>query len=223
MMRLVYVMAFAAIAIVLSTGFDTAPSVATPHDNAVSISVPPPQIDVPTPETCCGDDCKCCAACPCNGKESTPAPKQVTKAEPRYKVGQWYEIGGRQQKLVEVTVANGAYQYRFQYPLNQPVQTQTTVASSVDNYTPRWRSYDGLSRVDHARAYHGLNTSGMTLDQVEMTLDADHDRYGGGHSAIQSSRGGSVNVRYQSPVFSNGSCPGGVCPTSPRRGLFGWR
>jgi thiol-disulfide isomerase/thioredoxin len=75
----------------------------------------------------------------------------------------------------------------------------------VSTYRARWTNYDGLSREDHARVMHGLNTAGMSADAIARRLDADHDRYGPGHPMAAAS----------------GGCPGGSCPTGSRsRGVF---
>lgn len=51
-------------------------------------------------------------------------------------------------------------------------------------YKPRWTNSDGLSFEEHARVWHGIDTTGKTLDEIARLRDADHDKYGPGHPAV---------------------------------------
>ena len=86
------------------------------------------------------------------------------------------------------------------------VRTAAAVARprDVSTYHARWTNHDGLSFEEHARVMHGINTAGMTRDEIARRRDADHDRYGGGHPMAMRAAG----------------CPPGGCPPT-RRGLFG--
>lgn len=75
-----------------------------------------------------------------------------------------------------------------QCPPGQVCPIRTKAYSVASSYSPRWQNYDGLSRMEHARQYHGINTTGMTVDQVNRLMDQDHDRYGGGHVTIRQNR-----------------------------------
>lgn len=52
-----------------------------------------------------------------------------------------------------------------------------------DSYIPRWQNNDGLSFEEHARVYHGINTAGLSRDQIAQMRDADHDKFGPYHPA----------------------------------------
>lgn len=101
--------------------------------------------------------------------------------------------------------------------------SSTPVVATVNTYTPRWTNYDGLSKRQHAEVYHGVSTAGMTAAQIAMTLDHDHDTFGGGHPPAMRTR--------STTVSSLQNCPGGVCPVpsttrtttvQSRGGLFGF-
>lgn len=80
----------------------------------------------------------------------------------------------------------------------EPVQAPMPVPVTA---SPRWHNHDGLSRLDHARHVHLINTSGMTEQQASLAADHDHDRFGGHHAAIQSMRGASHTARYRRPLL----------------------
>mgnify|MGYP001582949149 CR=1 FL=1 len=61
------------------------------------------------------------------------------------------------------------------------VSTSLSAHDSNQHYVPRWHNYDGLSFEEHARIMHGIDTRGMTKDQIARLRDRDHDMYGGGH------------------------------------------
>jgi hypothetical protein len=74
-------------------------------------------------------------------------------------------------------------------------------------------SYPG-SIDDHLKSQHGVDTSGMTREQMLSTHDALHES--GQATPL------STQPRMQSPAASN--CPGGTCPprASQQRRLFRW-
>lgn len=177
---------------------------------ATEAPIPAPQLSLPG-TSCCGEDCDCCDACPCNTKPvvKSQSPKV---SQPSRKLGDIQYFNGVKNTLVKITdKVGGGWNYHYRPVL---VTSQPSPAT-VTSYTPRWANYDGLSRIQHAQTYHGLNPSTMSTSQLYRQMDADHDRYGAGHSQILQSR------QSQPVVFSNsGNCPGGVCPTPTRRRLF---
>lgn len=168
---------------------------------------------------CCGDDCQCCDMCPCGCAVKSPSDKltkadQVVAPKPPREFGDVQIINGLAHKLTERWQENGNWKYLYM-PINSP-QVSRVASTPVSNYQPRWANYDGLSRVQHAQVYHGLNPSSVSTPELYRQMDADHDRYGAGHSQI-------LQSRRSQPVMSSGSsCPGGVCPQPRRisRGLF---
>lgn len=98
----------------------------------------------------------------------------------------------------------------------QPVGTRLT----SDGTRLRWNiegdwDPDILTTAKHLREDHGINTDGMTHQQMADLHASIHD-------------GKKVGTKSTPVQFVNrgSSCPGGVCPTntrSQRRGLFGWR
>jgi len=51
-----------------------------------------------------------------------------------------------------------------------------------------WTNHDGLSRLDHARLKHGINTYGMSEQQASRAADADHNRRRSGAHLFSSGR-----------------------------------
>jgi len=178
-----------------------------------------PALEPAVAAACCGDNCDCCDC----DIDAVIARIEAVEAK----------VASVQEAVRVITVAKPE-------PLPPPAPVKVVPAV---NYEPRWQNYDGKSRMQHAVDDHGIDVSKYSQAQVLQMMDADHDRYGAGHSAIQASR--SVVTYSQAPVtysqatykaplqsystqtYSN--CPGGVCPTQPqarqtvRRGLFGWR
>lgn len=88
-------------------------------------------------------------------------------------------------------------------------RTVTRTVNSSGGYQGRWQNHDGLSARRHAEIMHGINTSGMTDQQVAALRDHDHDTFGPGHPAeMRASRTVSRTVSHSK------ECPGGVCPVN---------
>ncbi len=123
------------------------------------------------------------------------------------------------------------------------------ISYGTSRYMPRWDNNDGLSGRDHAEKMHGINTAGLTDDQIAMMRDRDHDLFGPGHPdemrkrnqastgsqfISQRTRSSSTisdnyvpmqkysTTSYQTSSFS--TCPPGGCPGTQARsgGLLGF-
>lgn len=181
-----------------------------PAGAAVSVK---PQVE------CCGDDCQCCDMCPCGCAPKIPSVKpakadEVVSPKPPREFGNIQIINGLAHKLTERWQEGGNWKYLY-VPINSP-QASRVASTPASSYQPRWANYDGLSRVQHAQAHHGLNPSSMSESELYRQMDTDHDRYGAGHSQI-------LRARQSQPMMRPGSsCPDGVCPQPRRisRGLF---
>ena len=101
------------------------------------------------------------------------------------------------------------------------VRTAAAVARprDVSTYHARWTNHDGLSFEEHARVMHGINTAGMTRDEIARRRDADHDRYGGGHPMATGTATRTVTRSVTRRGLFGGifrrtgsSCPRGGCP-----------
>ena len=57
----------------------------------------------------------------------------------------------------------------------------------------RWQNHDGLTRKEHARKVHGIDTRGMTEAEASRRADRDHDRYGGQHGFARARKFTSYN------------------------------
>jgi hypothetical protein len=98
--------------------------------------------------------------------------------------------------------SSGSRSVAFRSAATVPV---AVTASSA--YSPRWQNHDGLSFRQHAEQFHGIDTTGLTDQQVAMMRDHDHDTFGPGHPPeMRATRTVSRTVQQTQ------SCPGGVCP-----------
>lgn len=99
-------------------------------------------------------------------------------------------------------------------------QVSKNAATSVSKYISRWSNHDGLSAREHAERMHGINTAGLTDDQIAMMRDRDHDEFGPDHPDAMRQRnqaltGGSVSgtqfvsqkTRSRSTTTSDNSVP----------------
>lgn len=102
-----------------------------------------------------------------------------------------------------------------------PVQVATPGTSQIasDGTRLRWNIEGNwnptiLETSAHLRAEHGIDTNGMTHQEM---ADIHADLHDGKHVAIKSKPTAMVN--------RGSSCPGRVCPTTTRqrKGVFGWR
>lgn len=82
------------------------------------------------------------------------------------------------------SVPGGGVRYHFGYVEPNQLEAlwkanqQPVVVSPVrqaNNYNPRWFIRSGESLPDHLKNTHGVNISGMTQDQMEMTHDQIHE------------------------------------------------
>lgn len=183
---------------------------------------------------CCADDCDCCD-CDIDAVIERVANVEATLQQHAKEIAEIEKCHADDLAELKAMVAAAPEPLPPPVPLKvvpqpakpAPVKAAPVVvkpAPVVSSYTPRWQNYDGKDRLTHAAQDHGIDVSRYTPDQVLRMMDADHDRYGAGHSAIKASRN---VVTYSQPqrvyqpvqrVMSN--CPGGVCPTQPRQGLF---
>lgn len=170
-------------------------------------TVEPPAAVVALPVDCCGDDCKCCDQCECDGCEQHAKVEDVKPVKVAKKVrdfGHIEIINGLAHKMVARWQEGDVWKYRYE-PINQPTQTLPNVASGVYSGTSQW-TYPGT--IDgHLASTHGLSRSHLA-GKSKQQLEAIHDSL---HNA----------TRYApaQPVMQS-NCPGGVCPQPQRRGWF---
>lgn len=160
-------------------------------------------------DKCCGDVCKCCDNCDCEGCEQ-PAKVQDSKpAKVARKVrdfGHVEIINGLAHRMVARWQEGDVWKYRYQ-PINQPAQTLSNVASGGGGV--RW-TYPGTIN-NHLSSTHGLSQSQL-FNKSQAEMESIHN------SLHNSTRYAPAQPVYRRPAVSQSNCPGGVCPQPQRRG-----
>ena len=70
--------------------------------------------------------------------------------------------------------------------LSRPTQTcPNGICPSPNSNEIQWYSRDGLSPKAHVEQVHGLNTTGMSHEDILQAQNDYHNRYGSGHQVTQ--------------------------------------